>query len=44
MVIVAGINAWLLIPNIVMIILFCFIRVIYVNSGRSIKRIEALCE
>lgn len=42
MIIVAIVNYWLLIPTAVMSILFYLIRNIYVSSGRSLKRIEAL--
>lgn len=36
------VNPWLLIPAAVMTILFYLIRLVYVNTGRSFKRIEAL--
>lgn len=44
MCIVGMINYWLLLPTAVMTFLFYLIRMIYVNAGRSIKRIEALSE
>lgn len=42
MCIVAIINYWLLVPTAIMTILFYLIRSVYVNTGRSVKRIEAL--
>lgn len=42
MVIVGIVNYWLLIPTAIMSILFYIIRNVYVNSGRSLKRIEAM--
>lgn len=42
MIIVAIVNAWLLVPTAVMGLLFYCIRNVYVSSGRSLKRIEAL--
>lgn len=42
MVIVGVINIWLMIPTILMIIVFYLLRIVYVRSGRSLKRIEAL--
>lgn len=41
-VITATVNPWLLIPAVIMTLLFYLMRVIYVNTGRSFKRIEAL--
>lgn len=43
-VIEASINYWLLVPTVVMIGLFYFLRWIYVDTARSIKRVEALSE
>lgn len=40
----AMVNPWLLIPATIMTILFYLMRVVYVNTGRSFKRIEALSE
>lgn len=37
------VNPWLLIPVSMMTILFYILRVIYINTGRGFKRIEALC-
>ncbi|XP_031639018.1 multidrug resistance-associated protein 4-like [Contarinia nasturtii] len=41
-VITAIVNPWLLIPAIIMTILFYLMRVLFVKTGRSFKRIEAL--
>lgn len=41
---VAIINYWLLFPTFVMSLLFYFLRHIYINTARSIKRLEALSE
>lgn len=38
----AIVNPWLLIPAAVMTFLFYLMRMVYVNTGRGIKRIEAL--
>lgn len=38
------VNVWLLIPAGIMTVLFYLMRVVYVNTGRSFKRIEALSE
>lgn len=37
----AIVDPWLLLPAAVMTILFYFMRVVYVNTGRCFKRIEA---
>lgn len=37
----AIVDPWLLLPAAVMTILFCLMRVVYVNTGRCFKRIEA---
>lgn len=37
------VNPWLLIPVSMMTVLFYILRVVYINTGRSFKRIEALC-
>lgn len=42
MVIIGTVNFWLLIPTAIMCILFYVMRYLYVNTGRSLKRIEAL--
>lgn len=42
MVIIGTVNFWLLIPTAIMSILFYVMRYLYVNTGRSLKRIEAL--
>lgn len=42
MVIVAIANYWLLIPTLIMTIFFYVLRYIYINTARSIKRIESL--
>ncbi|XP_031635556.1 multidrug resistance-associated protein 4-like [Contarinia nasturtii] len=36
------VNPWLLIPAVIMTFLFYIMRLIYINAGRSFKRIEAL--
>lgn len=41
---VAIVNYWLLFPTFVMSLLFYFLRHIYINTARSIKRLEALSE
>ncbi|XP_035890492.1 uncharacterized protein LOC118502378 [Anopheles stephensi] len=40
-VLVAVVNYWLLLPTLVMAIVFYFLRHIYTNTARSIKRVEA---
>lgn len=35
-------NLWLLLPTVVMSVLFYFMRYVYVNTARSVKRIEAM--
>lgn len=40
----AIVNPWLLIPATIMTILLFILRVVYINTGRSIKRIEATSE
>ncbi|XP_049301233.1 uncharacterized protein LOC125774907 [Anopheles funestus] len=40
-VLVAVVNYWLLFPTLVMAIIFYFLRHIYTNTARSIKRVEA---
>lgn len=42
MLIVGTVNYWLLLPSACMMLLFYLIRRVYVNTGRSIKRLEAL--
>lgn len=41
LVIVAVVNFWLLLPTILMLILFYMLRIVYINTGRSVKRVEA---
>lgn len=41
-IIVIVVNYWLLIPTIVMCCLFYFIRKCYINTARSVKRIESI--
>nr|XP_023015460.1 probable multidrug resistance-associated protein lethal(2)03659 [Leptinotarsa decemlineata] len=36
------VNAWLLLPSLFLIILFYFIRVVYIETSRAVKRIEAI--
>ncbi|XP_055303229.1 ATP-binding cassette sub-family C member 4-like [Sitodiplosis mosellana] len=38
----AIVNPWLLVPAVIMTLLFYLMRLVYVNTGRSFKRIEAL--
>ncbi|XP_040165805.1 multidrug resistance-associated protein 4-like [Anopheles arabiensis] len=40
-VLVAVVNYWLLFPTLVMAIIFYFLRHVYTNTARSIKRVEA---
>lgn len=37
-------NLWLLLPTLVMSVMFYGLRYVYVNTARSVKRIEALSE
>lgn len=37
-------NVWLLLPTIVMSVLFYGLRHVYVNTARSVKRVEAMSE
>uniref|UniRef100_A0A1B0DIE5 Uncharacterized protein n=1 Tax=Phlebotomus papatasi TaxID=29031 RepID=A0A1B0DIE5_PHLPP len=39
---VAIVNYWLLLPTFIMSLLFYLLRFVYVNTARSIKRVEAL--
>lgn len=41
---VAIVNYWLLFPTFIMSLLFYVLRHIYINTARSIKRLEALSE
>jgi hypothetical protein len=41
-VVVAVVNVWLLIPAVVMFIIFCILRVYFVATSRSVKRLEAI--
>lgn len=41
---VAIVNYWLLFPTLLMSLLFYVLRHIYINTARSIKRLEALSE
>ncbi|OAD54195.1 hypothetical protein WN48_08258 [Eufriesea mexicana] len=41
-VIVVTVSAWLLIPTIVVIILFYYMRVVYISTSRAIKRMEGI--
>lgn len=36
------VNPWLLIPAVVMTILFYLMRIVYIKTGRDLKRIEAM--
>lgn len=42
--IVVVVNYWLLAPTVVISIVFYLMRTVYVNAGRSIKRMEAICK
>lgn len=44
MIIVAIANYWLLIPTFIMTIFFYILRYIFINTARSIKRVEALTQ
>lgn len=41
-VVVAIVNVWLLIPTVVIAILFYFLRIIYLATSRSVKRLEGV--
>jgi len=40
--VVAVVNVWLLIPTALMLVLFYLLRVYYVTTSRSIKRLEGI--
>lgn len=42
MIIVSTANYWLLIPTLIMSVLLFALRYVYINSARSLKRIEAI--
>lgn len=44
LVIVAVVNFWLLVPTVIMLSLFFYLRKLYMKAGRSVKRIEAQSE
>jgi hypothetical protein len=41
-VMVAVVNVWLLIPAAVMFLIFCILRVYFVATSRSVKRLEGI--
>ncbi|KAL1513419.1 hypothetical protein ABEB36_002836 [Hypothenemus hampei] len=41
-VLIATVNPWMLLPTIVILIIFYYIRVVYLATSRDIKRLEAL--
>jgi ATP-binding cassette subfamily C (CFTR/MRP) protein 4 len=41
-VVVAVVNYWMLIPTVVMLVLFFMLRVYYIATSRSIKRLEGI--
>lgn len=41
-VIVMLVNFWLVIPTLVMIILFYLFRYVFINTSRSVKRIDSI--
>jgi len=43
-IVVAVVNCWLLIPAAVMFFVFYMLRVYFVATSRSIKRLEAICK
>lgn len=44
MILVSITNYWLLIPTLILIVLLLTFRRIYINSARSVKRLEAICK
>lgn len=44
LVIVAIANYWLLVPAAVIVVLLGCIRYLYVNTSRSVKRLEGICK
>jgi ATP-binding cassette subfamily C (CFTR/MRP) protein 4 len=43
-IVVAISNPWLLIPTFLISFLFYYLRVIYISTGRSVKRLEGISE
>jgi hypothetical protein len=41
-VVVAVVNYWMLIPTVVMLVLFFLLRIYYIPTSRSIKRLEGI--
>jgi ATP-binding cassette subfamily C (CFTR/MRP) protein 4 len=41
-VVVAVVNYWMLIPTVVMLVLFFLLRMYYIPTSRSIKRLEGI--
>jgi ATP-binding cassette subfamily C (CFTR/MRP) protein 4 len=41
-VVVAVVNYWMLIPTVVMLVVFYMLRIYYVATSRSIKRLEGV--
>lgn len=44
MILVSITNHWLLVPTCVLLIAFCALRQIYIQTGRCVKRVESLCK
>lgn len=44
LIIVAIVNYWLLLPTIIMALSLCGLRYVYINTSRSLKRVESLSE
>lgn len=42
MMLVVSVNFWLIIPTILMLIIFGFIRLVYIKAARCMKRIESM--
>lgn len=43
-IVVAIANVWLLIPTVIIGIIFYYLRVIYLSTSRSVKRLEGVSE
>lgn len=36
------VDLWLLVPSVILITIFYFLRIIYIQTSRSVKRIEGI--
>lgn len=41
-IIVGTVSAWLLIPTVLVMLLFYYMRVVYISTSRSVKRMEGI--